>query len=106
MALVLRDMNGKVTLWSREAERLYDCSRDEAVGQLAHELLETQYPGPVGEINSQLIEHGRWEGTLVNTTRGGKEVVVCSIWTLKLDERGEPLAILELDRPVDERTAL
>jgi PAS domain S-box-containing protein len=100
VALFVRDMNGRVTLWTGGAERVYGWSADEALGQPATELLQTRYPQPVREIDSYLLEHGRWEGTLIRTAVDGEEVAVSSAWVLELDATREPRAILELDQPV------
>jgi len=99
LALFVRDMNGRVTLWTKGAEKLYGWSTDDALGQPAHELFKTQYPQPVREIDSYLLENGRWEGTLINTAIDGEEVEVRSAWMLELNKDAEPRAILELDQP-------
>jgi PAS domain S-box-containing protein len=98
-SLIYRDMNDKVILWNSGAERLYGWDRSEVIGRPVRRLLETSFPAPVKEIDSNLLEHGTWEGHLVNTTSDGSEIEVHSIWTVARGEDGEPNAVLEMDRP-------
>lgn len=99
----VRDMQDVITYWNRGAEELYGWSRQEAVGQVTHQLTRTIFPAPLEEINTQLLRTGRWEGELIHTTRDGTQVVVASRWSLQHDERGNPTAILETNNDVTER---
>ncbi|HKP02686.1 MAG TPA: ATP-binding protein [Chthoniobacterales bacterium] len=98
----VRDMQDVITYWNRGAEELYGWSRQEAVGQVTHQLTRTIFPAPLAEINAQLLRTGRWEGELIHTTRDGTQVVVASRWSLQYDERGNPSAILETNNDVTE----
>src|SRR5262249_30117076 len=64
---------------------LYGWTKQEAIGRVSHDLLKTQFPKPLEEIESELVRNGRWEGKLVHTTREGKRVIVESRWSLELD---------------------
>jgi PAS domain S-box-containing protein len=99
----VRDMRDVITYWNRGAEELYGWSKQEAVGQVSHELTRTIFPAPLSEINAQLLRTGRWDGELIHTTRDGAQVVVASRWSLRHDERGNPSAILETNNDVTER---
>jgi len=48
--VLVRDMEGRIVLWTRGAENLYGYSREEAVGKISRELLQTEFPQPVAEI--------------------------------------------------------
>lgn len=96
-AVMSRDMNDRIGLWNAGAERLYGYTTDEAAGKVAHELLETEFPSPPGEINFELISNGTWEGLLVNVARDGRKVAVRSRWTVELGDAGRPGAILQVD---------
>jgi len=99
----VRDMNDVITYWNRGAEDLYGWTRDEAVGQVTHQLTQTIFPAPLAEINAALLRTGRWEGELVHTKRNGTQVVVASRWALQRDEQGRPGAILETNNDITER---
>jgi PAS domain-containing protein len=48
--VMVRDPQGRITLWSRGAERLYGFTRAEALGSISHELLNTRFPEPLPNI--------------------------------------------------------
>jgi hypothetical protein len=59
--------------------------------------LQTQFPKPLEEIESELVQSGRWEGRLVHATRHGRRVVVESRWILNL--KGQSGLVVEINRP-------
>jgi PAS domain S-box-containing protein len=99
----VRDMHDVITYWNRGAEDLYGWTREEAVGQVTHQLMQTIFPAPLAEINAELLRTGRWEGELVHTKRDGTQVVVASRWALQRDEQGRPGAILETNNDITAR---
>jgi len=79
-----RTMEGRINSWNRSAAELFGWKKEEAIGRISHDLLQTQFPKPLEEIESELVRNGRWEGKLVHTTRDGHRVVVESRWILDL----------------------
>src|SRR4029077_10502464 len=43
----VRDDNNVITFWNRGAERLYGWTREEAVGQVSHHIMQTTFPAPL-----------------------------------------------------------
>ncbi len=82
-SVITRTIAGRINSWSSSAERLYGWRKEEAIGKVSHELLKTQFPRPLEEIEFELARGGRWEGPLVHTTRDGGRVVVESRWILE-----------------------
>ena len=101
--IFVRNMSDVISFWNHGAEQLYGWNREEAVGQVAHELLRTIFPAPLEEITSELLRTGRWEGELTHTKRDGSRVAVASRWSLRQDERGRPIGILETNNDITER---
>src|SRR5882724_4876454 len=99
----VRDMTDVITYWNRGAEELYGWTNGQAVGNVPHELLQTSFPEPLGEIMAKLLQTRRWEGELVHTKRDGTQVIVASRWALQQDEHGRPVAILETNNDISER---
>jgi two-component system sensor kinase FixL len=99
----VRDANNVITFWNRGAERLYGWTREEAVGQVSHHLMQTIFPAPLEQIMLELNSSGRWEGELIQAQRDGTQVVVASRWALQLDELGKPIAVLETNNDITER---
>jgi PAS domain S-box-containing protein len=99
----VRDMNDVITYWNRGAEELYGWTREEAVGNVTHQLLQTRFPEPLEEIAEKLLRTGRWEGELVHTKRDVTQVIVASRWAVQRDEQGNPIAVLETNNDISER---
>ena len=101
--IFVRDINDIITYWNRGAQELYGWTAEQAVGKHSHQLLQTDFPIPIDEVRAQLLRTGRWEGELRNTKADGSPVVVASRWSLRRDERGQALAILETNNDVSDR---
>jgi two-component system, LuxR family, sensor kinase FixL len=99
----VRDMNDVITSWNRGAEERYGWSREEAIGQVSHAIVQTTFPAPLSEIKAELTRTGRWEGELLHTRRDGSVVAVASRWALQRDEQGSPVAVLETNNDITER---
>jgi hypothetical protein len=95
-SIMIRRMDGTINSWSKGAEKLYGWGKTEAQGRISHRLLQTIFPQPLAEIESELVRHGVWEGRLVHTTRDGDRLVVASRWILDREEQSG--AILEVNR--------
>jgi PAS domain S-box-containing protein len=106
----VRDLEGRISYWSTGAMRLYGWSAAEAVGQVAHELLHTEFPGPLAEMNRLLLEHNHWEGELAHVAKDGRRLHVASQWVLRRDAEGRPQGVFEVNtdetarRQMEERT--
>jgi PAS domain S-box-containing protein len=99
-SVMTRTIDGRIKFWNRRAEELYGWRKEEAIGKISHDLLQTQFPKPLEEIKSELVEKGRWEGKLLHTTRDGGRVTVESRWALDLREQSE--AVVEINTRSDD----
>ena len=50
----VRDNNDVITFWNHGAEKLYGWTKDEAVGQVSHHLMQTIFTAPLEEITAEL----------------------------------------------------
>jgi PAS domain S-box-containing protein len=101
--IFVRDMNDIITYWNRGAAELYGWTEDQAVGKHSHQLLQTDYPLPMDEVREELLRTGRWEGELRKTKADGSKVFVASRWSLRQDDQGHPVAILETNNDISDR---
>jgi PAS domain S-box-containing protein len=101
--IFVHDMDGKIVFWNRGAENTYGWKREEALGQLSHELLQTRYSEPLLRTTAEIIRTGWWEGEVVHTARDGRKLTVASRWALRRDHAGQPTAILEIDNDITRR---
>jgi PAS domain S-box-containing protein len=102
-AILVRDLENRVTFWNRGAQHVYGWSADEAAGRVTHELLQTVFPIPLAAIEQMMAHKGEWEGELRHTMRSGAEVVVASRWSVQRDGQGTPTAVLEINRDITDR---
>ena len=98
--VMVRDLDGTIRLWTRGVERLYGFTRQEATGQSAHRLLQTEFPRPLQEINAELLDTGHWAGDLVNRRRDAGLVIVSTQWSLARSGEGSPLAVTEVSADI------
>ena len=103
-AIFVRDLEDRVVYWNAGAEGLYGWSRDEALGQITHELLRTEHPEPLETILETVRAQGHWSGDLGHYRRDGTRIVVASRWALERDADGRPVRTLEINSDVTDRT--
>jgi len=101
--VLVRDMEGRIVLWNLGAEKLYGFSKQEAVGQISHELLRTSFSQPLHAIEEQFRGTGVWEGELIHRKRDGSSIVVSSLWVLHRDASGQPTRVLEANIDITAR---
>jgi PAS domain S-box-containing protein len=86
--IFVRDRRGVITFWNKAAEETYGWPRQDAVGRIADELLQTAYPGRRDLIENHLIDTGRWEGRVQQRTKAGVTLAVDARWALQHDHLG------------------
>ena len=96
-SVMTRTLEGIIKFWDRAAEELYGWKKEEAIGRVSHELLQTEFPKPLKEIDSELVAKGQWEGKLVHATRSGGRIVVESRWTF--DSTAPSGSVVEINVP-------
>ena len=95
-AIMVRDAAGTIRFWNAGAETLYGWSREEAIGQNAHELLKTELPGGILTVTRALEDHGRWEGNVKHRRKDGSEIIVASRQAVQAGHA----TILEINRDI------
>ena len=98
--IMTRDLNSVMTFWNEGAEYMYGWKKAEALGQESHIFLQTQFPIPLAEIESELRERGYWEGELIHTRKDGSTVTVASRWVMQKDEMGRLVKVLEINNDI------
>ncbi|RYJ04049.1 MAG: PAS domain S-box protein [Acetobacteraceae bacterium] len=91
----VRDHAGRITLWTAGMERLLGWTRAQAIGQVACDLLSTEYPRPLAELRTELVACGEWHGALCHRRADGQQVMVASQWALRRDGNGGTTEVVE-----------
>ncbi len=101
-AILVRDLDHRITFWNAGAERLYGWTAGEALGRSARELL---YDGAddVDAATAEVLANGSWSGDLTQRTKVGERVVVAGRWSLIRGGDGAPEAILAINTDITER---
>src|SRR5215469_1586998 len=68
-AIIITDLHGRILFWNHGAEETYGFSVREAMGRVTHNLLEAEYPLPLGQLVAQAEGAGAWRGELRQTRR-------------------------------------
>jgi PAS domain S-box-containing protein len=93
--VIIHDVGGKILYWTTGCERLYGWSREEALGEVVHELLKTKYPLPRSRIVAKLRKQGSWQGEIAHQKKDGSTVSVSSLWVARKSEDGVIHSVLQ-----------
>ena len=104
-AILVRDLDHRITFWNKSAERLYGWSAAEVIGRSAHQLLY-RHAAEFEKAMAQVLTTGEWSGELRQMTRQNRELIVEGRWTLLQDEQGQPRSILAINTDVTEKKKL
>jgi PAS domain S-box-containing protein len=102
-AVIVCDLENRITSWNRGAADTYGWSAEEALGRLNHELLQTRSSISIEGIRDALRRQGEWEGEMEHVRRDGRTIVVASRWSLARDKSGRATAILKINRDITHR---
>jgi two-component system sensor kinase FixL len=100
--VMTRSFAGEIRSWSRGMERLYGFTADEAVGRISHQLLQTQFPRTLHDIERELLDQEEWTGELRHRRRDGQEIIVVSHQSLHRDANGGTPLVTEVNNDITE----
>ena len=102
-AIIVHDMDDKITFWNRGAEKRYGWCEEEVLGKVTHDLLKTEFPDSLKETCGKFLKEGYWEGELTHTKRTGEKILVSSRWVMQTDENNKPLNFMEINTDITDR---
>ncbi len=101
-AIIVWELGGVIRYWNRGAEAMYGWTRAEALGQVTHQLLQTQHPMALTEFEQILRRVGQWMGEVRHIKRNGQQLMVESRYVVTRQADGLYL-VLETNRDITER---
>ena len=106
-AILVTDLQRRLTYWNKSAERLYGWIADEVIGNVVTDLF---YPnGDDQELRQafqDVLDRGEWTGELQPQTKSGRKITIESRWTLVRDGSGNDRSILLINTDVTDRRQL
>jgi len=94
-------LDGGIIEWNKGCEQLYGYSKEEAMGQVTHDLLKTIHPHSKEVFLAHLVTEGIAYGEVSHMTKDGAEVIVDSRQQLVKDQ--SRWLVLETNRDITER---
>lgn len=101
--VLVRGWDGMVSHWTAGCAGLYGWVGSEAVGQNVHELLKSKFPGPLEQIQEQLLRSGIWKGELACVRRDGSPIFISAHWVLLPNSSEEPPSVIETHTDITAR---
>ena len=102
-AIIVHDMEDKITFWNHGAQERYGWREEEVLGKITHDLLKTEFPDSLTETCERFLNTGYWEGELIHRKRNGEKIIVSSRWALQKDENDVPIGFMEINSDITER---
>ncbi|MFA5909645.1 MAG: ATP-binding protein [Vicinamibacterales bacterium] len=106
-AIIVSDLDRRLTYWNKSAERLYGWTAEEAVGRTVAEVFYADSDAADAlHAYEVVIRTGEWTGELKVINKHRRPVIVESRWTLVRDREGRPRSVLSINTDVTERREL
>ena len=102
-AIIVRDVDNRITYWNQGAEQIFGYTPEEAIGQDQHQLLRTEFEQPSYRMLEELREKSRMIGEVIQHARDGRRVTLLCRWSLDHDAEGEPASILTTATDITDR---
>jgi len=96
-AVIVRDEDGTIRYWSREAELIYGWTSQEVLGTRTHSLFKTKFPIALPRIEKHAREKLSWKGKLIHRRRDGSLVTVNSRWNIQRNPETKSLTVIEVN---------
>jgi diguanylate cyclase (GGDEF)-like protein/PAS domain S-box-containing protein len=101
-AIVVRDMQNRITFWNKSAEKLYGWTSLEALNQPIQLLLKHDLT-TFDDAIKELMEHDEWVGENTEYHKNGTMLVIETHWTLVRDQDGTPKSIFSVKSDITTR---
>ncbi len=105
-AIIAGDLDGRISLWSRGAQRLFGWTADEVVGRSVHEVLSLAGIPPSAAIHTAVASADDWRGEVAGRNRDGTPLVVEASITILRDATGAPTGRLGICTDITEKKKL
>lgn len=105
-AIIVNDLDGRITFWNQGATRIYGWTAGETYGRHMVELFGGSALTEIGEAREQLQACGEWRGEVRTRNKAGDVLQVELSATTIRDHAGRPQARLSIATDITERRKL
>ncbi len=103
-AVVASDMRGSVIYWNKEAEKIFEKKRSEAMGMPVSDVWGDLVSSKgMGDIMAAVYEKGSWEGVLRVKKESNEDRMTVLTISLVEDLHGAPIAMVGVSTDITER---
>ncbi len=99
-SVVAADLDGRVTYWSRGAEKLYGYTPEEVLGKPYRDFAGPVDPPNEAAFRAKIIKDGSWQGEHLQKNRGGRTFWTSTLISLVTDSRRRPTGFIGIDRDI------
>jgi PAS domain S-box-containing protein len=96
-AMIVRDEDGTIRYWSREAQLIYGWTPQEVLGTRTHTLFKTRFPASLSRIEKEARKKLSWKGRLIHRRRDGSLVAVNSRWNIQRNPQKKTFTVIEVN---------
>jgi PAS domain S-box-containing protein len=104
-AIIVRDLEHRITYWNKGAERIYGWTAEEAVGEKVNDLLGSDY-ALYREACDEVLAEGRVDRQWRHRCKEGDDIMVRSHWVLVTDGSGTPRSIMSINTDISDQLKL
>ncbi|HWA86588.1 MAG TPA: response regulator [Opitutus sp.] len=104
-AILMRDLNDRITYWNQSASRIYGWVAAEAKGRTAAELW-AEDAAQAEVARRATLASGEWLGEMRQHSRAGADLIMQSRWSLVRGKGREPTGFLVINTDVAEKKRL
>ncbi|MFA6434988.1 MAG: chemotaxis protein CheB [Elusimicrobiales bacterium] len=104
-AVIICDLNDRITAWNKGAQKMYGYSEEDALGMNIRRLMPENKPIRARELVRVAAAQGK-KGAPIEArrhTRGGRILDVLLTVTVLRDEKGRPVEVVTTERDITER---
>jgi PAS domain S-box-containing protein len=105
-AVIVSDLDGRIRVWNKGAERIYGWRATEITGRNAYEVLFPTNTDDLEECTQVVAKTGKWAGELRQLTKDRRPLVVESRWRLQRNVSFPPISVLMINRDITEKKLL
>ncbi|HTO03893.1 MAG TPA: PAS domain S-box protein [Opitutus sp.] len=104
-AILMRDMQDRITYWNHSAARIYGWSAEQAQGREANALWNEDR-AQVETARHATLFYGEWTGEMRQRSRAGADLIMQSRWSLVQGRNGLPSGFLVINTDIAEKKRL